>query len=246
MKRLENKVALVTGGSRGIGAAIVKRLAEEGAAVVFTYTKGAEKAAAIVAELSNKGLRSLAIAADSADPAANTSAVEQTIKAFGRIDILVNNAGVAVLKPFEDYTVEEYNWTMDINARGVFITSQAAAKHMGKGSRIITIGSCMADRVSGPYGTLYAMSKSALTAFNKGLSRDLGPRGITVNLVQPGPIDTDMNPANSEHADAQRKNISLGEYGTGEDIAALVSFLSSAESGYITGTAITIDGGTNS
>lgn len=246
MKRLENKIALVTGGSRGMGAAIVKQLADEGATVAFTYNRGADKAAGVAAELTRKGQRGLAIAADGADPSAVVAAVEQTVNEFGRIDILVNNAGVAVMKPFEDYTLEEYNQTMDINARAVFVGTQAAAKHMGRGARIITIGSCMADRVSGPYGTLYAMSKSALTAFNKGLSRDLGPRGITVNLVQPGPVDTDMNPANSEHADAQRKNISLGEYGKVEDIASLVTFLASPESGYITGTAITIDGGTNS
>lgn len=246
MKRLENKIALVTGGSRGMGAAIVKQLAEEGATVAFTYTKGVEKSAALTAELTQKGQRAIAIAADAADPAAVVSAVDQTIAAFGRIDILVNNAGVAVMKPFEDYTLDDYNYTMDINTRAVFVGSQAAARQMGEGSRIITIGSCMADRVSGPYGTLYAMSKSALTAFNKGLSRDLGPRGITVNLVQPGPVDTDMNPADSEHAEAQRKNISLGHYGNVEDIASLVTFLASPESAYITGTAITIDGGTNS
>ncbi|CAL1516355.1 3-oxoacyl-ACP reductase family protein [Chitinophaga sp. MM2321] len=246
MKRLENKIALVTGGSRGMGAAIVKRLAAEGAMVAFTYTKSTEKATALVTELKEKGQRALAVAADSADSQAVIAAVDQTIKTFGRIDILVNNAGMAVMKPFDDYTLEDYDLTMAVNTRAVFVASQAAARHMEKGNSIITIGSSMADRVTAPTGTLYSMSKSALTAFNKGLSRDLGSRGITVNLVQPGPIDTEMNPADGPHAAMQRQGISLGHYGDVEDVASLVAFLASPEGGHITGTAITIDGGYNS
>ncbi|NSL88768.1 3-oxoacyl-ACP reductase family protein [Chitinophaga solisilvae] len=245
MKRLENKIALVTGGSRGMGAAIVKRLAAEGATVVFTYGKSAAKANELAATLQQAGHQVLAVAADAAEVTATTNAVKTTVDKFGRIDILVNNAGIAVMKPFEDYTLEDYESTMAVNVRSVFVGTQAAVPHIGKGGRIITIGSCMAERVSGPYGTLYAMSKSALTSFNKGLSRDLGSRGITVNLVQPGPVDTDMNPASGPHSDMQRQNIALGEYGTTEDIAAIVSFLASEESAYITGSAITIDGGTN-
>ncbi|MCW3463066.1 3-oxoacyl-ACP reductase family protein [Chitinophaga nivalis] len=246
MKRLENKIALVTGGSRGMGAAIVKRLAQEGATVAFTYVRGADKAAAVVAKLEKDGHRTLAILADAADPAAVISAVDKTIAAFGRIDILVNNAGIAFMKPFEEYTLEDYDLTMDVNVKAVFVASQAVARQLGNGGRIITIGSCMADRVVGPYGTLYSMSKSALTAFNKGLARDLGPRGITVNLVQPGPVDTDMNPADGPHADDQRRHVSLGHYGHVNDIAAAVAFLASPEAGYIHGTALTVDGGLNS
>ncbi|PSL49923.1 3-oxoacyl-[acyl-carrier protein] reductase [Chitinophaga niastensis] len=246
MKRLENKIALVTGGSRGMGAAIVKRLADEGATVAFTYVKGATQAAALVAELKQKGQQATAIAADSADPKAVIAAVDQTIATFGRIDILVNNAGAAVMKEFSDYTLEDYDYIMAVNTRAVFVATQAAAKQMVSGGRIITIGSCMADRVVGATGTLYSMSKSALTAFNKGLARDLGARGITTNLVQPGPVDTDMNPADGPHADYQRQHIALGHYGKVEDIASLVAFLAGPESGYINGSALTIDGGLNS
>jgi 3-oxoacyl-[acyl-carrier protein] reductase len=246
MKRLENKIALVTGGSRGMGAAIVKRLAGEGATVVFTYVKGAAPAAALVAELTAKGQKATAIAADSADVNAVLAAVDHTVSSHGRIDILVNNAGTAVMKEFSDYTLEDYEHTMAVNTRAVFVATQAATRHMGSGGRVITIGSCMADRVVGPQGTLYSMSKSALTAFNKGLARDLGARGITTNLVQPGPVDTDMNPADGPHADYQRQHIALGHYGTATDVADLVSFLAGPESGYINGSALTIDGGLNS
>ena len=229
-----------------MGAAIVKRLAGEGATVVFTYVKGATQAAALVMALTEKGQHATAIAADSADARAVIAAVDQTVENFGRIDILVNNAGTAVMKEFSEYTLEDYEYTMAVNTRAVFVGTQAAIKHMGSGGRIITIGSCMADRVMGPNGTLYSMSKSALTAFNKGLARDLGNRGITTNLVQPGPVDTDMNPADGPHADYQRQHIALGHYGQAEDVASLVTFLAGPESGYINGSALTIDGGLNS
>lgn len=245
MKRLENKIALVTGGSRGMGAAIVKRLAGDGATVVFTYVKGAAAANALVEELTAKGQQVSAVAADSADPKAVVASVDHTVNTHGRIDILVNNAGVAVMKPFTEYTLEDYEYTMSVNTRAVFVGTQAAVKHMTKGGRIITIGSCMADRVVGAYGTLYGMSKSALISFNKGLARDLGNQGITTNLVQPGPVDTDMNPADGPHADSQRQHIALGHYGQDTDVADLVSFLAGPESGYINGSALTIDGGLN-
>ncbi|NLR56461.1 SDR family oxidoreductase [Chitinophaga polysaccharea] len=246
MKRLENKIALVTGGSRGMGAAIVKRLSAEGATVVFTYVKGAAAAAALVAELTAKGEKVSTLAADSADPAAVIASVNETVAQHGRIDILVNNAGTAVMKAFTEYTLEDYEHVMGVNTRAVFVGTQAALPHMSTGGRIITIGSCMADRVVGPHGTLYSMSKSALISFNKGLARDLGTRGITTNLVQPGPVDTDMNPADGPHADFQRQHIALGHYGKAEDVADLVSFLAGPESSYINGSALTIDGGLNS
>lgn len=246
MKRLENKIALVTGGSRGMGAAIVKRLAGDGATVVFTYVKGAAPATALVEELTAKGQKVTAIAADSADVNAVIAAVDHTVNSYGRIDILVKNAGTAVMKEFSDYTLEDYEHTMAVNTRAVFMATQAATRHMSSGGRIITIGSCMADRVVGPQGTLYSMSKSALTAFNKGLARDLGARGITTNLVQPGPVDTDMNPADGPHAEYQRQHIALGHYGTATDVADLVGFLAGPESGFINGSALTIDGGLNS
>ncbi|HVI48096.1 MAG TPA: SDR family oxidoreductase [Chitinophaga sp.] len=246
MKRLENKTALVTGGSRGMGAAIVKRLAAEGANVAFTYVKGAAQASAIVKELEQQGYKALAIEADSADPQALLAAVEQAAAAFGRIDILVNNAGIYIAKLFTDYTLEDYNQTMAVNTQAVFVASQAVLKYMGVGGRIITIGSNMADRIIGSHGVLYGMSKSALTAFNKGLSREVGPLGITANLVNPGPIDTDMNPADSQVGDMLRPHISLGHYGNVSDIASLVAFLASPESAFITGTDIVIDGGFSS
>jgi 3-oxoacyl-[acyl-carrier protein] reductase len=243
MKRLENKIAFVTGGSRGMGAAIVTQLAQQGATVIFTYVSGADKAKELVNSL---GLKVTARQVDSADPLAVVQAIQEVIATHERIDILVNNAGIGIMKPFEDYTLEDYDQTMAINTRAVFVATQAATRHMPAGGRVITIGSCMADRVVGANGTLYSMSKSALSAFNRGLARDLGNRGITTNLVQPGPVDTDMNPADGPHADYQRQFIALGHYGKVKDVAELVCFLAGPESGYINGSALTIDGGLNS
>jgi 3-oxoacyl-[acyl-carrier protein] reductase len=245
MKRLENKVALVTGGSRGIGAGIVKRLAAEGAAVAFTYAQSAAVANTLVKEITTSGGKALALQADNQSPEALPRAVEETVKTFGRIDILVNNAGLYVANTIEGYSLQEYDDTMNVNVRAVFQASQAAARHMQPGSRIITIGSNMADRVTGSHGALYAMSKSALIGLNKGMARDLGPKGITVNLVQPGPVDTDMNPANSSFADQLRSQMIVQQYGTPAQIAGLVAFLASEESAFMTGTAVTIDGGYN-
>jgi 3-oxoacyl-[acyl-carrier protein] reductase len=246
MKHLENKVALVTGGSRGMGAAIVKQLADAGATVAFTYLRSAEQAKELARQIEqNTGKKVLALPADNASHAAVTDAVERVAAQLGGIDILVNNAGIYSSKPLEEQTADDYEEMMGVNVKAVFMASLAAIKHMKKGGRIISIGSNMADRVAGPGATLYAMSKSALSGFTKGLARELGPKGITVNLVQPGPTDTDMNPADGAHADQLRAMMALQHYGTVNDIASLVTYLASPESGFITGTALTIDGGFN-
>jgi 3-oxoacyl-[acyl-carrier protein] reductase len=245
MKRLTKKVAFVTGGGRGMGAAISKRLAEEGASVVLTYSKSKEKAEAVASEINANGGFALAVKADSIDPIALTSAIENTIAKFGPIDILVNNAGIYVGKEFEQHTLADYEEIMAINVRAVYVAALAAATAMPDHGRIINIGSNMADNALGPQTTLYTMSKAALQGFTRGLARDLGGRGITVNLVQPGPIHTDMNPSDTELADFLRSRMALSAYGTGDDIAGLVAYLASDEGKYITGTAITIDGGLN-
>ncbi|KYF90398.1 oxidoreductase [Sorangium cellulosum] len=243
MSELVGKVALVTGGSRGIGAAIVKRLARDGADVALTYVSAPEKGRAVVAEVEAAGRRGLAIASDSADPAQVVHAVERTVAELGRIDILVNNAGIAIMGPLEALTLEQVDRTLAIHVRASFLAAQAAARHMGTGGRIISIGSCLADRVPGPGITLYSMSKAALVGLTKGLARDLGQRGITANLVQPGPIDTDMNPASGPGADEQRSQLAVGHYGTGDDIAATVAHLAGESGRFITGATIAVDGG---
>lgn len=245
MKRLENKVAVITGGGRGMGAAITKRLAAEGASVVLTYSKSREQAENIASEINASGGRALAVEADSTDPQAVISAVDKTVAEFGKVDILVNNAGIYIGKAFGEHTLEDYDQIMGINVKAVYAASLAAVKHLPAGGRIITIGSNMAENALGPETTLYTMSKSALTGFTRGLARDLGKKDITVNLVQPGPINTDMNPSDTDLADFLRSRMALSEYGTGDDIAGLVAFLASAEGKFITGTAITIDGGLN-
>ena len=241
---LQNKRALVTGGSRGIGAAIVKRLASEGAHVALTYVSKPDQANEIVKTAQTLGVQALAIQADNADANAVMAAVERTAGEFGGIEILVNNAGIAVMAPIDDYRLEDFDRMLAVNLRAVFVATQAAVKHMMAGSRIITIGSCNADRVPFSGGSVYAMSKAALVGFVKGLARDLGPRGITVNNVQPGPIDTDMNPANSEFADMLRTQVlALPHYGTADEIAAMVAYLAGPEAGFITGASLAIDGG---
>ncbi|WP_316837175.1 SDR family NAD(P)-dependent oxidoreductase [Pedobacter nutrimenti] len=245
MNRLENKIAFITGGGRGMGAAISKRLAEEGATVVLTYSKSKEKAEAVAAEINAKGGHARAVEADSIDPKALTNAIHKTITELGPIDILINNAGIYVGKEFESHTLEDYEEIMAINVRAVYVAALAVAPKMPRNGRIITIGSNMAENALGPQTTLYTMSKAALAGFTRGLARDLGAKGITVNLVQPGPINTDMNPSDTELADFLRSRMALSEYGTGEDIAGLVAYLASEEGKYITGTSITIDGGLN-
>ncbi|WP_306224866.1 SDR family NAD(P)-dependent oxidoreductase [Bosea beijingensis] len=245
MSRLAGKRALVTGGSRGIGAAIARRLAAEGADVALTYERSAEKAAAVAREIEGLGRKGFAIAADSADPAAVTRAVDEAAKALGGLDILVNNAGIYRGGPVADWSLADIDATLAVNVRAVVLASQAAAAHLGEGGRIISTGSCLADRVVEPDVTLYAMSKAALIGFTKGLARDLGPRGITVNIVHPGSTDTDMNPAGGPGADAQRARMAIPRYGQPEDIAGLVAYLASEEARFITGAGFAIDGGVN-
>ncbi|MCE6988645.1 SDR family NAD(P)-dependent oxidoreductase [Dyadobacter sp. CY323] len=245
MKKLENKIALVTGGSRGIGAAIVRRLAGDGAKVAFTYTRSNEKAEALAAEITAAGGEAFAIAADNTKSEEVVSAVNKTVQKFGGLDILVSNAGVYIGKEFGEHTIDDYDQVMDVNVKAVYVAALQAVKHLKAGGRIITIGSNMADNALGAQNTLYAMSKSTLQGFTRGLARDLGPKGITVTLVQPGPIDTDMNPADSELADFVRSKMAIPAYGTGDDIAGLVSFLASEDGKYITGSWVTIDGGLN-
>lgn len=243
VKSLDGKVAIVQGGSRGIGAAIVRRLAREGAAVAFTYASSAARADALVAEVTANGGKSLAICADSADVAALQQAVRQVAEHFGKLDILVNNAGVLSWAPTEEFPLDELDRTFAINIRGVFVASQEAARHMNDGGRIINIGSTNAERVPVAGGAVYAMSKSALVGLVKGMARDLGPRRITVNNVQPGPIDTEMNPADGEFADQLKALMALDRYGKDDEIAAFVAYLAGPEAGYITGASLTIDGG---
>lgn len=245
MTNLKNKIALVTGGSRGIGAAIVKRLSAEGAKVAFTYASSGAVSENLVKEIENSGGEAIAIKADSGSYDEVTGAVEKAAAHFGKIDILVNNAGVADGKAFEEYTQEDFNRMFDVNVKGVFFATQAAIKHIPDGGRIITIGSCLAEIVTVPNLTLYSMSKSALVGFNKGLARDLGDRRITANLVNPGPTETDMNPATGPIADAARERMAIKEYGTAEGIASLVAWVAGEESKYMTGTSLTMDSGTN-
>jgi 3-oxoacyl-[acyl-carrier protein] reductase len=240
---LAGKVALIQGGSRGIGAAIVKRLAADGATVAFTFVSSAAKAQALQDEIIAAGGKALAIQADSADAAAVQRAVASTAQAFGSLDILINNAGVLALGSVEELSLDDFDRTLAINVRSVFVASQAALKHMGDGGRIINISSTNADRMPFAGGATYAMSKSALTGLVKGMSRDLGPRGITVNNVQPGPVDTDMNPADGDMAPGLLGLMALDRYGTAEEIADFVAFLVSPKAGYITGASLTIDGG---
>ncbi|KCV62512.1 KR domain protein [Bordetella bronchiseptica 99-R-0433] len=239
----QGKAALVTGGTRGIGAAIVRRLAQKGAAVAFTYASSDRAAAELARELGASGARILAIKADSRDPLAVRAAVAQTARELGGLDILVNSAGVFPAGPIEDATLEQVNDTLAIHAAAVFVASQAALAHMGEGGRIISIGSCFAHRV--PYGgvTLYAMSKSALIGFTKGLAREVGPRGITVNIVDPGSTDTDMNPADGPTVSAELELMAVKRYAQPDEIAAAVGYLAAAESQFITGASLAIDGG---
>jgi 3-oxoacyl-[acyl-carrier protein] reductase len=245
MSQLKNKVALVTGASRGIGAAIARRLAADGAAVAITYTRGAQAAAEVVKQIEAGGGRALAIQADGASESAVSGAVEKTVSTFGGLDILVNNAGTAIPKPFEQTAVEELDLMIDLNLRGVFLTTHAALKHLRQGGRIINIGSCVGERILTPGLVAYAATKGAVKMFTQGLSREVGARQITVNTVQPGPIDTDLNPATGDWAEPQLAVTALKRYGHVDEVAALVAFLAGSEAGYITGANLTIDGGTN-
>jgi 3-oxoacyl-[acyl-carrier protein] reductase len=242
-KKLGAKAALVTGGSRGLGAAIAKRLAADGAAVTITYSSSPDKAKEVVRAIEKAGGKALAVKADAADAAAVRKAVAKVVKTFGGIDILVNNAGIAVMAPVEKFSLEDFDKLVAINVRGVFVAAQEAARHMGEGGRIINIGSTNADRMPFAGGSVYAMSKAAVAGLTRGLARDLGSRGITVNNIQPGPVDTDMNPAEGEFASSLKALMALPRYAHASEIAGLVSYLASAEAGFVTGASWTIDGG---
>jgi 3-oxoacyl-[acyl-carrier protein] reductase len=243
--KLEGKIALITGGSRGIGAAIAKRLAADGANVAITYTKGAEAAASVVKEIERAGRKAIAIRADATDAGAVEAAVEKTVATFGRLDVLVNNAGTAIPKTFEETTLEELDRMIAINVRGTLVATQAALKHMKSGGRIIMIGSSVGERVLVPGLVPYSATKGAVKMFTQGLSREVGSRGITVNNVQPGPIDTDLNPVAGEWAVPQKAATALDRYGRVDEVAALVAFVAGPESSYITGANLTVDGGMN-
>jgi 3-oxoacyl-[acyl-carrier protein] reductase len=245
MSELKNKVALVTGGSRGIGAAIAKRLASDGASVAITYAKDASSASVVVKAIEASGGKAIAIKADGTDTAAVQAAVAETVKTFGQLDILVNNAGTAIPKPFEDATLEDLEHVLNLNVRGVMVATQAALKHMKTGARIIMIGSCVGERVIAPGLVSYAATKGAVKMFAQGLAREIGGRGITVNNIQPGPIDTDLNPAGGDWAVSQKAATALGRYGEVDEVAALVAFIAGPEASYITGANLTVDGGTN-
>ncbi len=242
---LTGKVALVTGGSRGIGAAIAKRLAADGASVALTYAKDANSASVVVKAIEASGGKALAIQADAVDPAAVRAAVEHVVATLGKLDILVNNAGTAIPKPFQDASLEELDHIINLNIRGVFVTTQAVLQQMNDHGRIIMIGSCVGERNLTPGLAAYAATKGAVKMFAQSLSREVGDRGITVNNVQPGPIDTDLNPADGDWASPQKAVTALKRYGHVDEVAALVAFVASPEAAYITGANLTVDGGTN-
>jgi 3-oxoacyl-[acyl-carrier protein] reductase len=245
MPELKGRAALVTGGSRGMGAEIAVRLAEQGADVALTYVRSPEKAEAVVARIAAIGRRGLAIAADNTDAASVEAAVRQTVEAFGRLDILVNNAGIFNAAPIDALSLADFDETMAVNLRAAFVASKAAAPHMGEGGRIISIGSNLAERVPHEGLTIYSASKAALIGLTKGLARDLGPRGITANVVHPGSTDTDMNPAGGPHADDQRGRMAIPRFGEAGDIAELVAWLAGPQSRFVTGAGLTADGGAN-
>jgi 3-oxoacyl-[acyl-carrier protein] reductase len=245
LKKLEGKIALVTGGSRGIGAAIAKRLAADGANVAITYAKDAGTASAVVKALELGGGKAVAIQADAANVEAVKAAVEKTVATFGQLDVLVNNAVTAIPKTFEETTLEEMDRVIDINLRGTLATTQAALKHMKSGGRIISIGSAVGDRVQTPGLVAYSATKGAVKIFTQELSREVGGRRITVNNIQPGPIDTDLNPASGDWAVPQKTATAFDRYGHVEEIAAAVAFIAGPESSYMTGSNIPVDGGMN-
>jgi 3-oxoacyl-[acyl-carrier protein] reductase len=237
------RTALVTGGSRGIGAAVALRLAAGGADVALTYREDEDSAAAVADKIRGMGRRALAVRADSGDPVALTAAVDRTVAELGRLDILVNNAGRYVTGPVEELDQAEFDRSVAVNVRGPYLASRAAARQLPDGGRIISIGSQTADRTVFPGFTLYALTKTALTGMTKGLARDLGPRGITVNLVLPGPTDTDANPADGPFSETIRGFTALGRYGEPAEIAETVAYVASGAAAYVTGAVIHVDGG---
>jgi 3-oxoacyl-[acyl-carrier protein] reductase len=246
-RRLQGKVALVTGGSRGIGAAIAIRLAQDGANVIISYTSSPEKAEAVIKEIKHEDVQCFAFQADQANPQQVQELVKAVVKRFGHIDILVNNAAVGIGGAIDDPSadIDALMRQQAINVNGVVVTVRTAVPHMGEGSRIILIGSVNGERV--PFAGLadYSATKAALIGYTKGWARDLGPKNITVNIVQPGPIDTDMNPDNTDFAKLLKPQIALGRYGTSKEVAGVVAFLASSEASYMTGAIINVDGGFN-
>lgn len=243
MSRLQQKVALVTGGSRGIGAAIALRYAEEGADVALTYVRSADSAEQVAAQIQNKGRRAIAIQADATDSAAVAAAVDRVRQQFDRLDILVNNAGVYTMAPLTETTDEAFDQIYTVNVKALFVAAREAAKIMGPGGRIINIGSALGERAPFPGLGLYSMSKFAVVGLTRAWARDLGPQKITVNAIQPGPIDTELNPADGESSDFQKATTALGRYGRPEEVAAAAAFLASDEAAFITGTMVNVDGG---
>jgi 3-oxoacyl-[acyl-carrier protein] reductase len=242
-KTLDGKVALVTGASRGIGAAIAKRLARDGASVAITFHSSPDKALEVVRAIEAEGVKGLAIQADAGDADAVRRAVQQVVTELGRIDVLVNNAGVVTAAPFDQVLSEDFERQLAVNVRGAFVATQEAVKHMGVGGRVVMMGSVNADFVPFAGISVYALTKSALVGLTHALARELGPRGITVNNVEPGPVDTDMNPSDGKFAPFVKPMIAIGRYGTADEIAGLVSYLAGPESTYVNGANIRIDGG---
>lgn len=245
MKELSGKRAFITGAARGIGAAIAIELAEKGADIAFSYVRSGDAAEELAREIEGLGVKVFPIQADSADPQAVIRSVHEAVRLLGGLDILVNNAGVAFICPLEAMPLEQIDQIIAVNIKAVILASQAAIPYLREGGRIINIGSCLAERVAFESVTVYSMSKSSLLSFTRGLARELGPRGITVNTVHPGPTDTDMNPADGDGADAMRAHSALGRYGTGKDVAVAVAFIASPTAKHITGTGLSVDGGVN-
>jgi len=241
--KLSGKVALVTGASRGIGAAIAQRLASEGAAVAITYSSSPQQAEQVVSSIRRDGGQAIAIRADAADPKAVVNAITHTVQSLGKLDILVNNAAIAAMAPIDEFKMEDYERSIAVNVTSVFVAVKEAAKHMKSGGRIITIGSVNSDYVPVPGLSVYALTKGAVASFTRGVARDLGPRGITVNNIQPGPVDTDMNPASGAFADTMRTYMASGRYGKVSEVAGLVAYLASDDAAFVTGANIKIDGG---
>jgi NAD(P)-dependent dehydrogenase (short-subunit alcohol dehydrogenase family) len=245
MAELRGKRALVTGGARGIGAAIAVALAEKGADIAISYERSADRAREVIAQIEAKGQRGVAIQADAADPQAIRQLVDQAARDLGGLDILVNNAGTFRHGSIAEIGLQDIDTLLHVNIRGTLLTTQAAIPHLKDGGRIVTIGSNLAERVPTTGLTLYALTKSAHLALTRGLARELGPQNITVNLVQPGPVDTELNPANSESADFNRGMTALNRYAMPVEMASVVAFLASSAASYVTGSVLTADGGYN-